>query len=226
MNVLVIDDDPTVRTLVRAVLEKNGNQVAQAESAKEGEELIFGNNYDVIILDLGLPDGDGFEICKDIRDRDITTPVLILSAEHETDVKIKCLKVGADDYLTKPFNPEELMARIEAVTRRSGVDAAGEQVIVCGDLEIRLLDREFFVNGSKVSLTNNEFNLLAYLMRNRNKIITQEEIATNVWGINFDTQTNYINVYISYLRKKIRNYSENNYIKTVRKKGFTLRCGD
>lgn len=225
MNVLVIDDDPAVRTLVRAVLEKNGNQVAQAESAEEGEGLVFKNSYDIIILDLGLPDGDGFEICKNIRDREITTPVLILSAEQETDVKIKCLKVGADDYLTKPFNPEELMARIEAITRRS-VDSTGDQVLTCGDLEIRLLEREFRVNNTKVDLTNNEFNLMVYLMKNRNEIITQEEIATNVWDIHFDTQTNYINVYISYLRKKIRNHTENNYIKTVRKKGFTLRCDD
>lgn len=223
MNILVIEDDPTVRTLVRAVLEKNGNQVAQVETAAEGEERAFSREYDIIILDLGLPDGNGFEICKNIRDEDITTPVLILSAEQETDVKIKCLKVGADDYLTKPFNPEELMARIEAITRRS-VDSGEDQVLVCGELEVKLLEREFRVKGTKVDLTNNEFNLLVYLMKNRNEIVTQEAIAEDVWDIHFDTQTNYINVYISYLRKKIRDHTENDYIETVRKKGFVLRC--
>lgn len=225
MNVLVIEDDASVRTLVRAVMEKNGNDVSQAENAEQGEDLAFNNDYDIIILDLGLPDGDGYDICREIRDHDITTPVLILSAEQETDVKIKCLKVGADDYLTKPFNPEELMARVEAITRRS-TDGSAEKTLTCGELEVKLLEREFKVNGSKVDLTNNEFNLLVYLMKNKNRIVNQEEIAEKVWDIHFDTQTNYINVYISYLRKKIRDHTENDYIETVRKKGFVLRCED
>ena len=225
MDVLVIEDDQSVRVLVRAVLEKNGNSVAQADNAADGQELAFNNEYDIIILDLGLPDGNGYDICKNIRDQDITTPVLILSAEQETDVKVKCLKVGADDYLTKPFNPEELMARVEAITRRS-TDASGEQVLNCGDLKVKLLEREFYVDGTEVDLTNNEFNLLVYLLKNKNRIISQEEIAEKVWDIHFDTQTNYINVYISYLRKKIRDHTENDYIETVRKKGFVLRCDD
>jgi DNA-binding response OmpR family regulator len=225
MDVLVIEDDQSVRVLVRAVLEKNGNSVAQADNAADGQELAFNNEYDIIILDLGLPDGNGYDICKNIRDQDITTPVLILSAEQETDVKVKCLKVGADDYLTKPFNPEELMARVEAITRRS-TDASGEQVLNCGDLKVKLLEREFYVDGTEIDLTNNEFNLLVYLLKNKNRIISQEEIAEKVWDIHFDTQTNYINVYISYLRKKIRDHTENDYIETVRKKGFVLRCDD
>lgn len=225
MDALVIEDDASVLTLVRTVLEKNESTVQQAQTAAEGEDLAFNNEYDIIILDLGLPDGDGFEICKKIRDHEITTPVLILSAEHETDVKVKCLKVGADDYLTKPFNTEELLARIEAITRRSG-ESGGDKVLTCGELEVKMLDREFRVDGNKVDLTNNEFNLLVYLMKNKNKIINQEEIAENVWDIHFDTQTNYINVYISYLRKKIRDHTETDYIETVRKKGFVLRCDD
>lgn len=225
MDVLVIEDDQSVRVLVKAVLEKNGNDVSQADNAADGQDLAFNNEYDIIILDLGLPDGDGFEICKNIRDQEITTPVLILSAEQETDVKVKCLKVGADDYLTKPFNPEELMARVEAITRRS-TDASGEQVLNCGELQVKLLEREFNVNGTEVDLTNNEFNLLVYLLKNKNRIISQEEIAEKVWDIHFDTQTNYINVYISYLRKKIRDHTDVDYIETVRKKGFVLRCED
>lgn len=225
MEVLVIEDDPSVRTLVKAVLEHKGNGVSQADSASKGRDLATNNDYDIIILDLGLPDGDGFDIAKDIRDQEITTPILVLSAEQETDVKIKCLKVGADDYLTKPFNTEELMARIEAITRRSG-ESANDQVLQCGELTVKLLEREFSVDGTPVDLTNNEFNLLVFLMKNKNKIVTQEEIAEKVWDIHFDTQTNYINVYISYLRKKIREHAENDYIETVRKKGFVLRCGD
>lgn len=225
MNVLVIEDDPSVRTLVKAVLEKNEYKVDIAETAESGEEHAVENPYDIIILDLGLPDGDGFDLAKAMRDQDITTPILVLSAEQETDVKIKCLRVGADDYLTKPFNTEELLARIEAISRRSG-EVNGDRTITCGELKVDMLEREFQVNGTKVDLTNNEYNLLVYLLKKKNKIVTQEEIAENVWDIHFDTQTNYINVYISYLRKKIRSHSNNEYIDTVRKKGFIIRCDD
>lgn len=225
MNVLVIEDDPSVRTLVKSVLEKNDYEVDTAETAGSGEQHAQQNNYDIIILDLGLPDGDGFDLCKSMREDDITTPVLILSAEQETDVKIKCLRVGADDYITKPFDTEELLARIEAISRRS-TETNGDSLLTCGELEVNMLEREFEVNGTKVDLTNNEFNLLVYLLKKKNKIVTQEEIAENVWDIHFDTQTNYINVYISYLRKKIRSHSESEYIDTVRKKGFIIRCDD
>lgn len=222
MNVLVVEDDPSVGTLLKAALTKNDHEVALAQNATEGEELAVNNQYDIIILDLGLPDGDGFDICKEIRDRDITTPVLILSAEQELDMKVKLLKVGADDYLTKPFDTEELIARIEAITRRSS--EGPDRTLECDELRVNMLEREFTVNGQSVDLTNNEFNLLVYLMKNKNRIITQEEIAENVWDIHFDTQTNYINVYISYLRKKIRDKADRDYIETVRKKGFVLRC--
>ena len=177
----------------------------------------------MIILDLGLPDGDGYELCKSIRDKNVKTPVLILSGEQEADVRVKCLRVGADDFLTKPFNAEELIARIEAIQRRT--DSSGNQVLNCGELKVDILKREFMINSEKIQLTNNEFNLLVYFIRNKNKVITQEELAEKVWNIHFDTQTNYINVYISYLRKKIREHTDNDYIETIRKKGFTFRCG-
>jgi len=222
MNILVVEDDPSVRTLVKAVLEHNGNTVHTEDTAASGESSAMENEFDMIVLDLGLPDGDGYEVCKNIRDKNITTPVLILSDEQETDVKVKCLKVGADDYLTKPFNTEELIARMEAIQRRS--ESATDQLLACGELKVDLLKREFSINNEKVQLTNNEFNLLVYFLKNKNKIITQEELAEKVWDIHFDTQTNYINVYISYLRKKIREYSEVDYIETIRKKGFTFRC--
>lgn len=223
MNILVVEDDPSVRTLVKAVLEHNGNTVHTEDTATSGQVSAIEGNFDMIVLDLGLPDGDGYEVCKNIRDRNVTTPVLILSGEQESDVKVKCLKVGADDYLTKPFNTEELIARMEAIQRRTE-SAGGDQYITCGELKVDLLKREFSINNEKVQLTNNEFNLLVYFLKNRNKIITQEELAEKVWDIHFDTQTNYINVYISYLRKKIREHTETDYIETIRKKGFTFRC--
>lgn len=223
MNVLVVEDDPTVRTLVKAILQHKGNGVDIAETAEDGEKLAFQNEYDMIILDLRLPDGNGYDVCQTIRERGVTTPVLVLSAEHETNVKVKVLNVGADDYLTKPFNSDELIARIDAITRRS-TSADFEKELKCGELQVDLINRDMLVNGNSVSLTNNEFNLLVYFMKNKNKVISQEELAENVWDIHFDTQTNYINVYISYLRKKIREHSENEYIETVRKQGFVFRC--
>jgi len=223
-EVLIVEDDPTVQTLVKAILSRNGYQVSVTNTAVEGEKLATDNEYDIIVLDLGLPDGNGYDICFNIRNKGISTPVLILSAEHETDVKIKCLKVGADDYLTKPFDGEELIARIEAITRRSN-NKGSENELSCGNLiKVDLVRREVKVNGSEVSLTNNEFNLLVYFMKNRNRVISQEELARNVWDIHFDTQTNYINVYISYLRKKIRDKVEGDFIETVRKKGFVFNC--
>ncbi|GAA5521190.1 response regulator transcription factor [Aliifodinibius salicampi] len=225
MKVLIIEDDPSVRALVQAVLKRNEYDVDTAHTVTNGEELASSDNYEMIILDLGLPDGDGLDLCQTIRDKGITTPILILTAEQETDMKVKCLQLGADDYLTKPFDTEELVARIEAISRRSS-SGEGDKVLRCGDLEIRMLERTFKVNGKEVDLTNNEYNLLVYLLKNKDEIVTQEEIAKNVWDIHFDTQTNYINVYISYLRKKIRDYSEYEYIDTVRKKGFILRCPD
>ncbi|MCW9707418.1 response regulator transcription factor [Fodinibius salsisoli] len=224
MNILIIEDDPSVRTLVKAVLKKQEYEVDIAETATGGQDKALQNSYSMILLDLGLPDGNGFDLCKTIRDEEVTTPVLILSAEQETNMKVKCLRVGADDYLTKPFNTEELLARIEAIDRRSNDTNNTNQVLSCGNLKVKMLEREFWVNGTKVDLTNNEYNLLVYLLKNKNDIVTQEQIAGNVWDIHFDTQTNYINVYISYLRKKIRDHSDEEYIDTVRKKGFILRC--
>jgi len=140
LRILLVEDDPAVRTIVRAILERNGKKVDVAETAFEGEKMALENFYDLVILDLGLPDGNGYDICSSLREQELITPVLILSEEHETEVKISCLKVGADDYLTKPFNGEELIARIEAITRRSNL-RFGEKTLACGELKVDLIGR-------------------------------------------------------------------------------------
>lgn len=223
MRILVIEDDPSVRTLVKAVLEHNGNTVLTAETAETGKELGISEELGMVILDLGLPDGNGYEVCEYLRKNDVTTPVLILSAEKDTDVKVKCLKVGADDYITKPFNTEELLARIQAVHRRAD-GSKNNQTLLCNEIKVDQIKRLCWVNDVQVNLTNNEFNLLVYFIKNKDKTVSQEELAENVWNIHFDTQTNYINVYISYLRKKLNEVSSFDYIETVRKKGFVFRC--
>ncbi len=222
MRILVIEDDLAVRTLIKVVLEHNGHDVTSVGTAKEGKEAALTNEHDVIILDLGLPDGNGFDVCNYIRENGLVTPILVLSGEKDIDIKVKLLNAGGDDYITKPFDNGELLARIAAITRRS--HASQSQELVCEELKINLIDRNCTVNGNPIQLTNNEFDLLVYFMNNRNEILSQEEIASKVWGIEFDTQTNYINVYISYIRKKIGEFTERSFIETVRGKGFIFRC--
>lgn len=222
MDILVIEDDPAVRTLIKVVLEHNGFTVKCVGTANEGESEALNNNYDVIILDLGLPDGNGYDVCKNIRDHGLVTPILVLSGERDINVKVKLLNAGGDDYITKPFDNNELLARIEAITRRSS--ASKSQELLCEDIKVDLIKRVCTVKGNPIQLTNNEFDLLVFFMSNKNEILAQEEIAEKVWGINFDTQTNYINVYISYLRKKIGEFTDRSYIETVRRQGFIFRC--
>lgn len=227
MRILVIEDDDVVRTLVQRVLEKNGYEVSSAPQAEEGEKMATEQAYDCIILDLALPDKSGLEVCADLRDQGIKTPILILSARKNIDTKVLGLSSGADDYLTKPFDNKELIARIEAITRRTREQGengggGGSESLSCGELHLNLIKREFTIAGSQVWLTNNEFNLMAYFMKNVDKVVEKEELADKVWGIKFDTQTNFINVYVSYLRKKISEVTDREYIQTVRKRGFIL----
>lgn len=225
LKFLVIEDDPTVRLLVKKALENHGGDIVEADSVGSGLEKAENGSFDMIILDLRLPDGTGYDVCVNLREKEITTPILVLSAEQETNMKVKVLKVGADDYLTKPFSVEELLARIEAIHRRSNSQAGKESELGCYEMKIDLIRRKMIINDAEVDLTNSEFNLLVYLVKNAGRTISQEELAKKVWGIDFNTQTNYINVYVSYLRKKIRKHSDFEYIRTIRKKGFKVVCG-
>lgn len=222
-NILVVEDDPTIRLLVKKALEHHGANIQEASTAKTGRELALSSGLDIIILDLRLPDGNGYDICESIRANGVKTPVLILSADHDTDIKVRNLNAGADDYLTKPFSIEELLARIEAIMRRSN-STEGVVELTCQDLRIDMIKRTITVKNNEVELTNSEFNLLVYLVKNKGREISLEELAENVWGIGFNTQTNYINVYVSYLRKKLRKHSDFQFIQTVRKKGFKAVC--
>lgn len=224
MKILVIEDDRIVRTLIHHVLESEGHDTDMADNAAMGEKMIFENQYDLIILDIGLPDKSGLEVCKTVRDNKIETPVIILSAYQSVETKISGLGTGADDYLTKPFDKKELIARINAVTRRFKSKVAEGNLFECGELKIDLVQRAFFVKNKSINLTNNEFNLIAFFMKNPDRVLNKDELVGNVWGINFDTNTNFLNVYISYIRKKIQQVTQVNYIQTVRKKGFMLVC--
>jgi DNA-binding response OmpR family regulator len=225
MRILVIEDDDVVRTLIQRVLEKNGYEVTSVSQALQGEKYALEGAFDCIILDLALPDKNGLDVCNAIREAGVGTPILILSARKNIDTKVSGLTAGADDYLTKPFDNKELIARIQTITRRirSTTETVSNDNLTCGELKLHLIKREFTVKGTPVWLTNNEFNLIAYLMKNVDKVVEKEELADKVWGIKFDTQTNFINVYVSYVRKKINEVTDKDYIQTVRKRGFILK---
>ncbi len=221
MRILVIEDEPAVQTLIKTILEKQSYEPVVAGTVAAAQEMVAEDQYDAIILDLGLPDGDGFELCQNLREQYITTPVLILSGEQDTDVKVKCLNTGADDYVTKPFETSELIARLNAITRRNA-NLIGDGVICSGELTINKIERTCTINGSEVKLTNNEMDLLAYLMEREGNIISRYKLSEDLWNINHHTPSNFINVYISYLRKKIGRHSDHKYIKTIRNKGFVF----
>jgi DNA-binding response OmpR family regulator len=221
MRVLVVEDDKVVGSLVEKILEKKNFDVDLVATGSLGEELATNGSYDCIVLDLGLPDIDGLEICRNLRDKQIDTPLLILSAYDAINIKVSGLDFGADDYLTKPFDNTELIARVEALIRRYHAGKSKEE-LVCGELKINLITRKFFVNNNEIELTNNEFDLMAYFLKNQDRVISINELAENVWEIGFDTRTNYVNVYLSYIRKKMRPYTSRKYFKTVRKQGFKI----
>lgn len=225
MRILVVEDEVAIRKVLETVFVTRNFDVTLANTAADGAAFAKNEPYDCIVLDLGLPDGTGFDVLKSVRSGGVTTPVLILSAEQHVDQKVEGLVSGADDYLTKPFDNLELIARVDALIRRATTyNKNVDEVLTCGEIVLNLLNRECHIAGKHVWLTNNEFNLLAYFMRNADRTISKMELSEKVWDIHFDTHTNFVNVYISYLRRKIADYSKHNYIDTQRGKGFTFSC--
>jgi len=227
MKILVIEDDPTSLKLVKFALEKNSYEVTGAENGHKGFALAQSDPYDCIILDIGLPDISGIEVLKRLRGNQNTTPILLLSAYDDTDTKVQGLESGADDYMIKPYEFRELLARLYVITRRNkNTKIESSEILRCGELSINLVSREFTINNVVIPLTNNEFSLLVYFLKNPGKVIDRLELSERVWGINFDTQTNFVNVYLSYLRKKIREETDFEYIQTIRGEGFKLTCSN
>ena len=221
MRILLVEDDKVVGSLVKNLFDKSNYGVDIATTGLEGIELGLKHSYDCIILDLGLPDVDGLEICKKLRSNNISTPIIILSSYDATNIKVSGLDFGADDYLTKPFDNLELKARIEALIRRYKTMQTTESFSY-NELNINLVTRKFYVGSTEVELTNNEFDIIHFFLKNPETIISAEELSKAVWGTDFVKETNYINVYMSYIRKKVKEHTNINYIKTIRKKGFEL----
>jgi DNA-binding response OmpR family regulator len=218
MRVLVIEDNPKMATAVQRGLREHGYAADVAASGFEGEELAASGVYDLLLLDLMLPDRDGVEVCRNLRRRGIRTKVIMLTALGGTKDKVQGLDVGADDYLTKPFEFEELLARMRALLRRG--DASEARFLKCDDLELDLYTRVAKRAANTVELSNKEFALLEYMMRNPNRVLSRTQIGEKVWGMNFEPTSNVVDVYVSSLRKKLDRGYPRELIHTVKGAGY------
>jgi DNA-binding response OmpR family regulator len=221
MNLLVVEDEPKLAVLLKQMLEEEHYHVDIAADGVRGTELAETGRYDAIILDLLLPKRGGLEVCRWLREHQLSTPVLMLTALDQVDQKVAGLDAGADDYLTKPFAFAELLARVRAVTRR---DANGHitETLQVGDLRLDPRTHEAWRGERRLELTAREFSLLEYLMRHPNQVLTQAQIAEYVWDMNYDGLTNRVAVYISYLRAKVDDGNAVKRIKTVYGVGYKV----
>lgn len=206
-EILIIDDEPQIRKLLQINLESNDYKVIQASTGKEGVILSANHPPDLILLDIGLPDKSGHEILKELREW-YNKPIIILSVQdNEIDI-VSALDNGATDYLTKPFRTGELLARIRSAIRRSH-NIENETAIICGNLEIDLAARLVKRNGEIIKLTSTEYNLLAFFAKNESKVLTHQYLLKEIWGYSYQTETQYLRVFIGSLRKKIENNPNN-----------------
>lgn len=224
MRLLVIEDNPKMAAAIQRGLRENGYVVEVCHTGFEGEDLAAAENFDLILLDLMLPDRDGIEICRNLRRRCVATPIIMVTALSGTDEKVAGLDSGADDYLAKPFQFEELLARIRALLRRG--EANEGRTLRCEDLELDLYTRRAMRGDLDVELSNKEFGLLEYLMRNPNRVLSRAHIAEHVWGLDIDPSSNVIDVYISALRKKLDRGFERELIHTVKNAGYRFGVMD
>ncbi len=223
IRILIIEDEPKVSLFIKKGLEENQFETNAAYDGKTGMKMAANGNYDLIILDLNLPIKSGYDICKELRSKNNMTPILMLTALSTTEDKLNGFESGADDYLVKPFEFRELLARIKALLKRSLQNSRTGNILKVSDLELNLETKTVKRGANVIELTAKEFSLLELLMRNREKVISRSEIAEKIWDINFDTGTNVIDVYINFLRKKIDKNYPKKLIRTYIGMGYTLK---
>jgi two-component system OmpR family response regulator len=224
MRILVVEDDKDVAGFVVRGLKEAGHLVEHADNGRDGLFMAASENFDAVILDRMLPGGiDGLRLLETLRGQKNTVPVLFLSALAEVDDRVRGLKAGGDDYLTKPFAFAELLARVEALARRGKGDAPVTRLLVA-DLELDLLSRQVRRAGQKIDLQPREFRLLEYLMRHAGQVVTRTMLLEGVWDYHFDPQTNVIDVHVSRLRQKVDKPFPSPLIHTIRNAGYMLRA--
>lgn len=222
MKILVVEDEAKVADFLRKGLEEQGHFIEVAYDGQMGEKLALRNEYDLMILDVILPYFNGYELCKRIRDKKPVVPILMLTALGTTEDKVSGFDAGADDYLVKPFEFEELLARIRALAKRSTGILHTSAIIKVGDLELNL-DKKIAKRGNtKIELSAKEFALLEFMMKNKGRVLSRTDIAEKVWDITFDTGTNVVDVYINFLRKKLDRDFEKKLIHTRIGHGYSL----
>jgi DNA-binding response OmpR family regulator len=221
MKILVVEDEKKIAAFVRKGLEAAGFVVDVSHQGDEGYTLATTRPYDAIILDIMLPGRDGLSILKNLRERKMAVPVILLTARGELNERLEGLNLGADDYLTKPFFIEELIARLHVVTRRAA--GTGQSLITVADLTINLLKREVSRGGRVIELTAREFQLLEHLARAPGRVLSRVQICERVWSYDFDPGTNLVDVYIQRLRRKIDAGDELKLIETIRGVGYRMR---
>ena len=222
MRLLLVEDDKKIALFVKTGLKEAGFAVDHAANGEDGMHLALTEPYDVAVIDLMLPKVDGLTIIKNMRDKQINTPVMILSAKRSVDERVEGLKTGGDDYLTKPFAFSELLARVQALVRRSSAVVSPIELSVA-DLNLNIETRKVFKAGEEIELQPLEFSLLEYLMRNAGKIVSKTMIMEHVWDYNFNPQTNVVEARICYLRDKIDKPFDRKLIHTVRGVGYVLK---
>lgn len=223
MKILMVEDEPKLASFVRKGLEEQSCEVDIAYDGQVGRTMAMNNSYDVIVMDVNLPKMNGYDVVQALRQEQIRTPVLMLTAMGAVDDKLTGFESGADDYLVKPFEFRELMARLRALAKRGSDAGTQANVIRVGDLELDLNEKVARRSNKRIELTAKEFGLLEYLMRNRGRVVSRIDIAEKVWDIRFDTGTNVIDVYVNFLRKKIDKDFPQKFIHTVIGMGYMLK---
>jgi len=219
MRILVADDEAKIAQFIRKGLKEDGYAVDVASDGDEALQLALQEDYDAVVLDIMLPGMDGISVLKKLRSSRPDMPVMLVSARDSVSDKVRGLDAGADDYLTKPFAFEEFLARVRALLRpRVRPDSS----LVYADLVLDLRTHKASRSGQPVELSNREYSLLEYLLRNADQVVTRTMIANHVWDLNFDTDTNIVDVYVAYLRKKIDDGRDSRLIRTVRGRGYIL----
>jgi len=221
MRLLVVEDEARIASFIRRGLEEERHAVDVAPDGDDAVHLATLNDYDVILLDVLLPRKNGLAVCRELRARNVSAPILMLTAKDSVEDRVAGLRIGADDYLTKPFAFDELLARIDALVRRQSLDRS--PVLRVADLTLDPLTHEVRRAGRLIELTNKEYALLAFLMRRPGQVLTRTQIAEQIWDMDFDNESNVIDVYIRYLRKKIDADGARPLIHTVRGAGYTMK---
>ncbi len=221
MYILAVEDERRLSQLIRRVLEEEGHTVDVAYDGEEGLQMALDGTHDVIVLDVMLPQMDGIDVCRSLRRNRVDTPVLLLTALDGVEDRVKGLDAGADDYLAKPFAFQELLARIRALSRRR-VQPRDPQELTVEDLTLDLRRRRAKRNGTAIDLSPKEFSLLEFLMRNQGRVVTRMQILDHLWGYDFATDSNLVDVYVAYLRRKIDKGASHKLIRTVRGVGYAL----